>query len=278
MPINRGGCLSAASSPARPAVIRRLAFLALVALATPLDAAPTARGAHPDLSGFWDLSVRIPRDKVLMDQLPPGTVVLDDTGPVELARGDYGGLKLKPQALAAAQAWNPADDLTVANACKPPSIIYAMQGPFPIEIYQGTELIVFKLEYYDMVRIIFMDGRKAPENAPHTKTGYSVGHWEGSTLVIETTHLEAATITNNGLSHSEHARVIERFRLGAGGRTLLSTQLFEDPEVLDGPGARFIAWQRKPGQFVNPYDCDPSFAEHYGQGPALGAPPPTPQH
>ena len=67
-----------------------------------------------------------------------------------------------------------ADDLTVANACKPPSIIYAMQGPFPIEIYQGTELIVFKLEYYDMVRIIFMDGRKAPENAPHTKTGYSV--------------------------------------------------------------------------------------------------------
>jgi hypothetical protein len=138
-----------------------------------------------------------------------------------------------------------------------------MQGPFPMEIYQGTELIVMKLEYYDMVRIIFMDGRKPPPDAPHSKTGYSVGHWEGSTLVVETTHLEAATITNNGLSHSEDVRVIERFRLGEDGQTLLSTQQFEDPQVLDAPGARFIAWKRKPGHFVNPYDCDPSFAEHY---------------
>jgi len=231
-------------------------------------------GGHPNFSGFWDLSVRIPRDKTLMDELPSGTVVLDDTGPVEYPRGEYGGLKIKPKALAAAKAWNPADDLTISNACKPPSIIYAMQGPFPMEIYQGTELIVFKLEYYDMVRIIFMDGRRVPENAPHTKTGYSVGHWEGSTLVVETTHLEAATITNNGLGHSDRVRVIERFRLGADGQTLLSTQQFDDPEVLDGTGARFIAWRRKAGEFVNPYDCDPSFAEHYGhEGDALGAPP-----
>lgn len=255
----------------------RIQLLALALLAVPALGAQSSAAAekHPDLAGFWDLSMRIPRDKVLMDQLPPGTVVLDDTGPVEYPRGEYGGLKIRPKALAAANAWNPADDLTVANACKPPSIIYAMQGPFPLEIYQGTELIVFKLEYYDMVRIIFMDGRKAPENAPHTKTGYSVGHWEGSTLVVETTHLEAATITNNGLSHSDQVRVIERFRLGADGQSLLSTQQFEDPQVIEGTGARFIAWRRKPGEFVNPYDCDPSFAEHYGsQGDALGAPPP----
>jgi hypothetical protein len=255
---------------------RMLPILSVALLVAPAFGADAqaAPGGHPNFSGFWDLSVRIPRDKTLMDELPSGTVVLDDTGPVEYPRGEYGGLKIKPKALAAAKAWNPADDLTISNACKPPSIIYAMQGPFPMEIYQGTELIVFKLEYYDMVRIIFMDGRKVPENAPHTKTGYSVGHWEGSTLVVETTHLEAATITNNGLGHSDRVRVIERFRLGADGQTLLSTQQFDDPEVLDGTGARFIAWRRKAGEFVNPYDCDPSFAEHYGhEGDALGAPP-----
>jgi hypothetical protein len=253
------------------ALIPRLApaLLALTALlAGPLFAqapqpAAGGRAARPDLSGFWDLSMRVPPDKTLLDELPVNAVMLHDTGPVELPAGDFGGLKIKPQALAAARAWKPADDMTVQNACKPPSIIYAMQGPFPMEIYQGTELIVMKLEYYDMVRIIFMDGRKPPAEAPHSKTGYSVGHWEGSTLVVETTHLEAATITNNGLSHSEDVRVIERFRLGEDGQTLLSTQQFEDPQVLDAPGARFIAWKRKPGHFVNPYDCDPSFAEHY---------------
>ena len=238
-----------------------LGAAALLALATP--AAQAAQPPRPDLSGFWNLSMRVQPDKTLMEQLPAHTVVLHDTGPVELPPGDFGGLKVRPQALAAARAWKPSDDMTLSNACKPPSIVYAMQGPFPMEIYQGTELIVFKLEYFDMVRIIFMDGRKPPAEAPHSKTGYSVGHWEGSTLVVETTHLEAATITNNGLSHSEDVRVIERFRLGEDGQTLLSTQQFEDPQVLDAPGARFIAWKRKPGHFVNPYDCDPSFAEHY---------------
>ena len=236
----------------------------------PADAADAAH-AHPDLSGFWNLSMRIPRDKQLMDQLPANTVVLNDTGPVELPPGDFGGLKVKPAALAAARAWKPLDDMTLSKACRAPSIVYAMQGPFPMEIYQGTEFIIFKLEYFDMVRIVFMDGRKAPEDVPDTSSGYSVGHWEGNTLVVETTHLEPATITNNGLSHSSKVRVLERFRLGSDGQSLLSTQEFEDPEVLDTPGARFIAWKRKPGEHVNPYECDPSFVENYQQ--AQGAAP-----
>ena len=238
-----------------------LGAAALLALATP--AAQAAQPPRPDLSGFWNLSMRVQPDKTLMEQLPANTVVLHDTGPVELPPGDFGGLKVRPQALAAAHAWKPSDDMTLSNACKPPSIVYAMQGPFPMEIYQGTELIVLKLEYFDMVRVIFMDGRKAPPEAPLSKTGYSVGHWDGSTLVVETTHLAAATITNNGLNHSDKVRVVERFRLGEDGQTLLSTQWFEDPEVLDTPGARFIAWKRKPGQYVNPYECDPTFVENY---------------
>jgi hypothetical protein len=261
-------------------VTRIAAILAVLLAATVTRAQPDAaaalplRGGHPDLSGYWNLSVRIPRDAQLMAQLPPQTVVLDDTGPVELPPGDFGGLHIKPRALAAAHAWKPLDDMTLSKACKAPSIIYAMQGPFPIEIYQGTEFIIMKLEYFDMVRIIFMDGRAPPANTPDTATGYSVGRWEGNTLVVETTHLEAATITNNGLDHSNKVRVLERFRLGAGGQTLLSTQEFEDPEVLDGPGARFIAWRRKPGEHVTPYECDPSFVVNYQQ--AQDAPQATP--
>ena len=228
-----------------------------------VGAAPAPSAAHPDLSGFWNLDVRIPRDPELMGKVAPDTVFLDDTGPVEFPAGEFGGLKLKPAAAEAARKWNPYDQLTTENACKPPSIVYAMQGPFPIEIFQSKRFIVIKLEYYDMVRMIFLDGRRPESDYPHSKVGFSSGHWEGNTLVVETTHLEAATITNNGLDHTEAVRVIERFKLGEDGKTLLSTQEFEDPEVLDNRGVRFIAWRRQPGQHVYPYECDPGFAGNY---------------
>ena len=96
-----------------------------------------------------------------------------------------------------------------------------------------------------------------------TRERSRAGRGVPSGVVVETTHLAAATITNNGLNHSDKVRVVERFRLGEDGQTLLSTQWFEDPEVLDTPGGRFIAWKRKPGQYVNPYECDPTFIENY---------------
>jgi hypothetical protein len=235
-----------------------------VAVAEP---APPAQPAHPDLSGFWSLNRGKPvRDPALVAKLPADTVIVDDTGGAELPIGDYGGLKPKPGALAVAKAWKPADDMTLDKVCSPPSIIYALQGPFPIEIYQGTELIVMKLEYYDMVRIIFMNRKEhLPPDAPHTKVGDSIGHWEGDTLIVDTTHLEAATVTNNGLFHSDSARVVERFRLGADGKTLNATQEFEDPDTLENRGVRFITWTARPGDHIYPYECDPRFAENYNK-------------
>jgi hypothetical protein len=252
--------------------MKRLAFkrLALACVFAALPglalAAPAMKDGHPDLSGYWNLDAKVPRDAALMARIGPNTAVLDDTGAVEFPRNEYGGLKLKPAARAAADAWDPKDDVSVAKACSPPTIIYAMQGPFPIRIDQGRDIVMIQLEYYDLVRVVFTDGRgHPPASAPHTKMGHSIGHWQGDTLVVDTDHLEAATITNNGLSHSENAHVIERFRLSPDGRTLLSTQEFEDPQTLDNRGARFIAWRKQDGQFINPYDCDPSFGLNYGK-------------
>ena len=134
-----------------------------------------------------------------------------------------------------------------------------------MEIHQGTEFIIFKYEYFDLVRIVFMDGRAhPPEDAPHSKVGHSIGRWEGDELVVDTTHLLPATITNNGLDHSDKARVIERFKLSPDRKMLLSTLEFEDPEVLDNRGARFIAWSSEPGA-VYAYDCDPAFGLNYAE-------------
>jgi hypothetical protein len=245
------------------ALSRPLIAAAVLALA-PLSAAWAAGAAHPNFNGYWDLARAPVVDPVLEPKIAPNTVILQDTGPPEYPAGVYGGLKLKPAAAAVAKAWKPTDDMTLSKACAPPSIVYAMQGPFPIEIFQGTEFIIIKLEYFDMVRIVFMDGRgHLPKDAPHTKVGDSIGHWEGDILVVDTDHLEAATITNNGLYHSDNVHVIERYRLSADGKSLLSTQEFEDPDTLDNRGARWITWVRKPGEYIYPYECDPSFSTNY---------------
>jgi hypothetical protein len=241
--------------------VAALALLASGAVAA--DKPAKGPGGHPDLSGFWMQSNKVTPDKGLMARIAPGTAVLPDTGAVELPRGDWGGLKPKPKALAAAEKWDPKDDMSLSNACKAPSIIYALQGPFPLEVYQGTEFIIFKLEYFDLLRIVFMDGRKPDATTPDTKVGFSVGRWEGDTLVVETTHLEAGTLLNNGLSHTNKVRVLERFRVSADGSELLATQEFEDPDALDNRGARFIGWKKRAGDHVYPYECDPTFALEY---------------
>lgn len=227
--------------------------------------------AEPDLSGFWNLAFdegEPPAD--LMAKLPPDTVVIKDTGVVEFPEDEYGGLELKPEALARAEAWKPADELTLSRVCLAPSIVYAIQGPFPFEVYQTPGLIVFKYEYFDQVRLIHMDGPNGkaahpPADAPHSKMGHSIGHWDGDELVVDTTHIAPSTITNNGLDHSDRIHMVERYRLSADGTKLMATQWFEDPAVLDNNGARFIQWAKQPGQYVYPYECDPSFALEYQQ-------------
>lgn len=230
-------------------------------------AAPAA--AEPDLTGFWNLALdegEPPADMIA--KLPPDTVILKDTGVVEYPEDEYGGLKLRPETLAKAQAWNPDDELSLTRVCLAPSIVYAIQGPFPFEVYQTPQLIVFKYEYFDQTRLVFMDTPTAkavhpPADAPHSKMGHSIGHWEGDELVIDTTHIAASTITNNGLDHSADIHMVERYRLSADGKRLIATQWFEDPATLENNGARYIQWDKHPGQYVYPYECDPSFALEY---------------
>ncbi len=234
----------------------------LLLAASPLLA---AAAAPPDLSGFWSpVSRVIEPDPELAKFVPQDAVVMRDTGPAEFGLLEFGGLKPRPEMLAKAKQWNPRSGLTVGTVCLVPSIVYALQGPFPIEIYQGSDLMVMRLEYMDLARVFVMGNKPAwPADAPHTKVGYSRAHWEGDQLVVVTTHLKEATITNNGLDHSDAMVVTERYRLADGGRTLIASQLYEDPKALENRGVRYISWRLTPGDHVHAFDCDPSFAEEY---------------
>ena len=244
-------------------------FLSACLAAALLAAAPVSAQSGdrdpPDLSGFWGApfdSEEMPAD--LRAKLPPDTVVIEDTGVAEFPRGEFGGLKLTPQATERATSWEPEDEMTLGRVCLPPSIVYSVQGPFPFEIVQAPGLLVFRYEYYDQVRLIHTDGRgHPPADAPHSKMGHSIGRWEGDELVIDTTHLAPSTITNNGLDHSDKIHMVERYRVSEDGTRLEASQWFEDPEMLENNGARFVVWKKDPAGYVHPYECDPTFALEY---------------
>ena len=75
-----------------------------------------------------------------------------------------------------------------------------------------------------------MDGRDAPPNTPATSMGFSVGHWEGKTLVIETTHLSPGWLDGSGLPMSgAGTRIVERYEPSDDGLSMERTMTIFDP-------------------------------------------------
>lgn len=236
-----------------------------VLLAATILTAQTCAAAQavPNLDGFWDIKrERGMSGTELLTKLPKDAVLIQDTGSAELGKGEYSGLKLTERALKEAKSYDFKAEFNRDQTCIPPSVVLYMQAPFPMEIHQTDQLIVLKMEYFDMVRLIFMDGRKIPADAPLSKNGYSVGHWEGDELVVQTARIAAATFMNNGFNHSDDITMTERFKLSKDGKTLWLTQVYEDAATFKGKAARYMAFTKKPGQYVFPYECDASFFGH----------------
>jgi hypothetical protein len=222
--------------------------------------------AQPDISGYWMISFgAVPPgrpanafEQEMIDALPSGTKLLADSGLVEFPPGEFGGLELTEAAKEMVANYDMSVQVNLESTCQPPSIIYSMQGPFPLEIFQGTEMIVIKMEYFDVTRIIFMNETEHPADWPHSVAGHSIGHWDGDTLVVDTAFIQGSTMMNNGLDHSDDLSLIERFRLSPDGKQLVFTQEFEDPAVFAGRAARIVPLDRGEGH-VYPYACDPSY-------------------
>ena len=84
-------------------------------------------------------------------------------------------------------------------------------------------------------RQIYIDGRKLPKDPNPTWLGYSVGHWEGDTLVVESAGFNDRTwLDRAGHPHSENLRVTERLRRVDFGH-LQYQVTFDDPETLVKP-------------------------------------------
>ncbi len=161
------------------------------------------------------------------------------------------------QAERAYDAYDPAvGDPTVGTDCAPERIPGILWSADPMEIVQEDGKIVMRFERGDTVRSIPMDGAAPPAGQPNTELGYSVGHWAGDVLTIETTHLLGGIIVNDmGQPISQEARITERYWREPGENNLQMELLVDDPVNYTEPLKLGRLWGWSPDERVRPWNC-----------------------
>jgi len=100
-----------------------------------------------------------------------------------------------------------------AAHCLPQGVPRINAAPAPWKIVQTPRFIVIIYEAFTLWRQIFLDGREMAADVTPTWLGYSVGKWEGDTLVVDTKGFNGkAWIDQLGKPSTEALHVIERFR------------------------------------------------------------------
>jgi len=121
-----------------------------------------------------------------------------------------------------------------------------------IQTDAGMEL---HYEHGGAVRTVHMDGAPPPADQPHTRLGYSVGHWEGDVLTVETTRLESGVVfTNRGYPLSRQTRLTERYTRDAE-KDLHMELVIEDSANYTEPVTLGREWIWSPDDRIIPWNC-----------------------
>jgi hypothetical protein len=199
--------------------------------ATKAPAAPAVRpsGARPNLtSAHWDIEPHsagpsVARELGAASAIPPGAGIVEG-----------GAIPYRPEALARRKE-NVANRLKLDPEikCYLPGTPRAMYMPFPFQIIQSQHYIMMAFEYAGAVRTIYMDNHtEAPADS---WMGWSNGHWEGNTLVIDTTGFnDLSWFDRAGNFHSDQMHIVERIRPRTA-ETLSYEATIEDPKVFTRP-------------------------------------------
>ena len=136
----------------------------------------------------------------------------------------------------------------------------AAQRPVRHPLHQrGTDLVL-QNEWFEIDRLIHMDGREPPANQAYTPLGYSAGRWDGDALVITTTHIDWPYFELYGLvgvPQSRAMRIVERFTPRDDGATLQYDWAATDPTNFTETVSydNYVTFRWNPALDFLPYDC-----------------------
>lgn len=150
--------------------------------------------------------------------------------------------------------YNPATD-NPTNNCTPKGMPLIMEQPLPMEIVREGSDVVLRIEEYDLRRTIHMDQAEAPAGTEPSPLGYSVGHWEGATLVATTTHINWPHFNQAGIPLSDQAVVTERFTPIEDGSQMDYRMTVVDPVMFTRPVELRKKWLHVPEEQIIPFNC-----------------------
>jgi hypothetical protein len=207
--------------------------------------APTPRTADgkPDLSGLWE-TIRTGTGQVIVGTDVPA---LSRTSQFwNIGAGLDGDLPLQPWAkeLRDQRVARHSQDNPDAH-CLPIGITQLHNHPQPRKIIQTPSVIVILYEANGGVRQIFTDGRPLPTRDPQPWWyGYSIGRWDGDTLVVETTGFkDGGWLDVNGAPLTDAGKMTERFRRVNFGNLEIEVSV-DDPKAYTRPWTAVKIQQR----------------------------------
>jgi len=142
-------------------------------------------------------------------------------------------------------------------------------APHQLEIKQYPDHVDLHYGEWDAHRTVSLDRRSVPQDQPHTPLGVSRGHYEGDTLVVETTRVTEGdgTLQVWDGRHSDQVTLVERYRRPTPQRLELTATL-TDPWALREPIELKKVWRFAPDQEIGAYDsCEPAAAQSSGEKP-----------
>jgi len=142
--------------------------------------------------------------------------------------------------------------------CVSDGMIRMSHGPFDIEVLDAGNRIVMLYEDMHEVRRVYLD-RDFPDGIENMNDsmGYSIGHWEGSTLVIETRGLKKGVWDAPGMPISSDAVFTERWYLDEEGLLHIEFSM-DDSENYHRPGLMHQIRSKQPDdKEIFTYSCDP---------------------
>lgn len=138
--------------------------------------------------------------------------------------------------------------------------VMTRSGPYAVRFIERGGNIIQQNEWFEIDRVIHMDGREPPADTPYTPLGYSVGRWDGDALVVTTTHIDWPYFQLYGLEgvpQSRAMRFVERFTPSDGGNTVTYDISATDPAAFTETVAydAYVTFRWDPTLEFLPYDC-----------------------
>jgi hypothetical protein len=156
---------------------------------------------------------------------------------------------------------NGAPYINASAICRPPGPQWQRDLNMPFQIFQSPDWIEFVFEEYHGRWHVVLDPAKAPPPRQKEYMGYSVGHWDGSTLVVESSDFKQALwLDVDGTPLSANGKLIQRIRKVDNGGQIPFLEIITtvvDPTYYMRPWSvvRTFGWE--PGMTVfNEYNCE----------------------